>query len=242
MPSQPVNPDLQRLLPLQNNTRSATSPTQRSSNRRCPIPPALPIPLRPLPLIPLHNRSPSTYSLADLFTKPDPDYNQSSPSLSPSVSPTTMTSRDNTYPPTRHLTTKPSVQSLRSQHTCSTLSRNLSGQYPRSSFDEIRGNRVCHIESVDGKLVWVGSEVAVWAGDDESGYTELLRGRLISMCDRRKNVAWFVLKDSSGTRKLHFVEVKNQMVKWPLRYKLLTYLDSLRTYIHHIRFGHQLPL
>jgi hypothetical protein len=153
-----------------------------------------------------------------------------------------MTGHDNTYPPTRHLTTKPSAQSLRSQHTCSTSSQNLSGQYPRSNFDEIRGNRVCHIESVDGKLVWVGSEVAVLAGDDESGYTELLRGRLISMCDRRKNVAWFVLKDSSGTRDLHFVTVKNQMVKWPLRYKLLTYLDSLRAYIHHIRFGHQLPL
>jgi hypothetical protein len=247
MSSEPVvqnNP--QRLLPLAINTHKAISPTQRRSDRRRPIPPASPVPLRPLPPIPPHNESLMTCSPVELFTKPDPGYEHSpyspsSPSFSQSVSSTITTDNNHMYPPTQHLTAKPSAQSLKSRDTCLTSPQNLFNRYPGSGFSEIRGNWVCRVESINGRLVWIGSEVAVLVSDDESGYTEYLRGRLISMCDRRKNVAWFVIKDSD-TGNLHFAEVKNQMVKWPFWYKLLSYIDSLRTYIHHSCFGHQLPL
>jgi hypothetical protein len=98
---------------------------------------------------------------------------------------------------------------------------------------------VYYIKSLNGKLVWVGSKVTVLDGDAR-GYAEYSGGRLITMCERRKDAVWFVFKDDE-MGELHFVEIKNEMVKWPIWYKLLSCIDSFQAYIHHIRFGHQLP-
>jgi hypothetical protein len=105
----------------------------------------------------------------------------------------------------------------------------------------MKEGKVCLIKSIDDGPVWIGSEVVVMSGDGILEHVEYHEGRLISMCERRKYSAWFVFKDGR-TKKLYLVEIRNGMVNWPLWQRLITYIRSLRAYIHHRRFGHQLPL
>jgi hypothetical protein len=89
------------------------------------------------------------------------------------------------------------------------------GQHPRSDQNVIGKRETYTVESIDSGQVWIGSQVTVTRKSEESACEEYYKGRLICMCKRRMDVTWFVFKDK-GTTKLHFVMVKNDMVKWPL--------------------------
>jgi hypothetical protein len=233
MPLAPANPcDAQRLTPLASYTYLIPLRTQRQSTKSLRlVPPQLPAPVRALPGLPVY--TPALYSPA-------------SPVLSPSTESLATTGHGHAYLPTRYIITKPSTQSFESQAAYAMSSQNLLSRYPVPGLDSndgmMMGDRVVHlIESLDSGPVWVGSQVTVTARDDISECARYHEGRLISMCERRRNVTWFVFKDRE-TKRLHFVEVRNQMVRWPPWHRALSYLHGLCAYLHHRLFGHQLPL
>ena len=214
--------DAQRLSPLALYTHMIALPTTPRSVRSFRfIPSQRPITLLPLP---------------DL-----PSYSQSSPTLSSGIDSIATAGHEHTYPPTRYITPKPSAQSLATQSSCYGSSQNLLSQYPKFNYGVMRRHRVYILEAVDSGQVWIRSDVTLISQDEISEGIEAYRGRLISMCEQRKNTAWFVFKDDK-TKKLHLVEVRNGMIKYPLWRRVITYLRSLHAYVHARRFGHQLPL
>jgi hypothetical protein len=222
MPSAPVNPsDTQRQSPFRSHTYLVPVKTRRPTALLRVIPPQLPPPVQRLP---------------DL-----PPYTPTTPSLSLSYETIATAGHEHRYPPTPHITPKPSAQSLGSQFAYGASSQNLLGQHPRSDRNVIGKRNTYTVESIDSGQVWIGSQVTVTRQSEESACKEFYWGRLICMCERRKDVTWFVFKDKR-TAKFHFIMVKNDMVKWPLWHRFIFYLQSLCAYMRHRRLGHQLPV
>jgi len=112
-------------------------------------------------------------------------------------------------------------------------SQDLLCQYPEFNYGMRREHRVYILELRDSEPVWVGCRVTLIFQDEMHECVEYYEGKLIGMCEQRKNTAWFVFKDG-GTKKLHLVEVRNGMIKWPLWRKILSYLYSFPAYVNAV--------
>jgi hypothetical protein len=208
------------LTPLVCNTYVVPLPRrQRSANLRRYVPPTTPAPLEPLPTL--------------------PHYIPSSPSFSPSVESFSTSNLDYMYPPSQSITSQPSTQSLSSQSFSVISSQNLLGRHPNT--DERRSRIVYKVEAVNCEKIWIGTKVTVTGSSDRTTCEEFYEGTIKQLCERRKSVVCFVFKEKTMKR-LYLVEVRNEMIQWPTRYKVLHYLEFLWARLLGRRSGHKLPI
>jgi hypothetical protein len=70
---------------------------------------------------------------------------------------------------------------------------------------------------------------------------EVLVGYLEMMYKRRKRASCFVFKEEKTQLRL-MVEIRNEMVDWPLRYQVLILLQSLYARLYCKFIGYRLPI
>jgi hypothetical protein len=220
MTSGPYNPyNAPPSLPLASNTYIVPLPNTYHTNGLVRLLPRQhPIPVTALPSLPA--RIPSSPS----FISSTHSFKQYQPA--------------SIYPP-RPIITQPSTQSLSNCSHWSNSSENLLSPRTDPSLADIHS---CYVlEAKHSGPVWIGSEVTLSQRGPDTYCKRYQEGRLVDIYVKEMTTTWFVFK-SDDTKKMVLVEVRNSLVRWPLRYRVITYLRSFWAYLHSRAHGHLLPL